>query len=684
MLKAFVGFGLSEMDVQVYVFLAKVGPQKARDISKALGIYKQKLYPSLKNLQSKGVVSATLEQPARFSAVQFEKVLDLFIKAKIEEAQIIQQEKAELLSSWQPIPVQEDGSNSARFVVVEGRNIIYSRIKQMINETKSRLSIISAVSGLARADQFGLLDVALKNPLRSKIQFRFLTHISEENVDAMKALLKRTPKTMLFFEGRNPDLGLSLFPRMVIKDEEEVIFFINSKVDGSISEPDNACLWTNCKDLVNAFSGVFEDLWSNSTAIERKITEIENGKPRSNAFVIIDAETAKKKYYEILQSAKQEILITTSSKGLIESWENVPQLRSLTERGVSIKIMAPIDCENFKAGEQLSKFCEVKHAPINYPGTTIVDGKHLFQFKTRSPDQEKLESTPHFENTFYTNDLEYVEKTRNTLGDVWKNARTPSSVTLESILVPYGPTRTPLPKNILPTRERTSDATILDVKPLGAIAEKDIFNRVLNAQKIRAKNSPHGIGRMYATVATAIIHPLDYFNLPDMMIFVEKVEKQSTFGAEDALIIFLWLETPTGYAYVPVANVGDNPRALSFRKRVFAGTPAGQNFQLVKKDELQIRVHGNTMFAGWTVPIPLYPRQYKLPPACILIEGYGYVKSTAVSLLYVSGFKSQIEENYFDAFVTFFHPSSKYSGPGTDGRFVRDFIATSTPPTDKR
>ena len=88
MLKIFVGFGLSKTDSQVYVFLAEKGPKKAIEISKALRIYKQKLYPSLKNLQNKGVITATLEHPARFSAVQFEKVLDLFIKAKMGEAQI--------------------------------------------------------------------------------------------------------------------------------------------------------------------------------------------------------------------------------------------------------------------------------------------------------------------------------------------------------------------------------------------------------------------------------------------------------------------------------------------------------------------------------------------------------------------------------------------------------------------
>jgi hypothetical protein len=38
------------------------------------------------------------------------------------------------------------------------------------------------------------------------------------------------------------------------------------------------------------------------------------------------------------------------------------------------------------------------------------------------------------------------------------------------------------------------------------------------------------------------------------------------------------------------------------------------------------------------------------------------------------------ECNGFEAFVTFFHSSSKYSGPGTDGFLARDAIQTVYPP----
>jgi sugar-specific transcriptional regulator TrmB len=678
-LKTLRDFGFTYVDAAVYVFLAKKGLQKGLDIRKALKISKEQLYSSLRSMKSKGIISSTIEHPARFSALPFEKVLDLFIKAHLEETRRLQSSKKEILSNWQNLKIAEKDV-PAKFAVVEGRSYIYSRIQQMIQETKNQILTITTVPGLIQADQHGIFDAGFTHPLKSQIQFRFLVELSKQNVNAIKALLKETAKTKLNVEGRNPDLGLRMFPQMVIRDEEEALFFIRPRTETSVIEQDDVCLWTDSKTLVEAFTAVFEDLWRNSTDIVKKIAEIETGKPTAKTYVIADGKTAEKKYNETLRSANEEIILLTSSKGIIEICKQIVLVPTWSQNGVSIKIMAPIISENFEAAKQLSKICEVRHAPLNCLGTTIIDGKHLFQFKTRSPDQDNLESTPHFENTFYTNDLEYVEKTKSTLNDIWKNAHPPSSVTLESVLVPYGPTLTPLPKNILPTREKTSDTIITDVKLLGTTAEKDILNKILNAQKIRTENPANGVTRMYATVATAIIHTPEYFELPDIMIFVQKIEKHSTTGAEDALILFLWLETPTGFAYVPVAQVGDNPRSQSVRQRLFAGTPAGQNFQLLKKDELQIRVHANTLFAGWTVPIKLHSSQYMLPPACIIVEGYGIVKSTAVNLQYVSGYKTQIEENYFDAFVTFFHPSSKYSGPGTDGRFVRDFVATSTPP----
>jgi len=184
---------------------------------------------------------------------------------------------------------------------------------------------------------------------------------------------------------------------------------------------------------------------------------------------------------------------------------------------------------------------------------------------------------------------------------------------------------------------------------------------------------------MYATGALALIHPPKTFNLPDMLIRINHIDKRSTFGAEDLLVVYLWLETPNGHEYVPAACIGDNPVAVVRRREAEGDNPSEEIIQLVEKDKIQIRVYGNSLFCGWAVPIPLYPN-YVLPPACLFVEGYGKVKTKAFSTSFPSGFKYDIEYNYFDAFVTFMHPTSKYSGPGIDGLFARDLVVTTTPP----
>ena len=215
-IETLMSFGLTRLDAQVYILLAKKGPQKAIEIGKVLKISKPQLYRCLKNLESQGIVSATLEHPAKFSALSFEKTLDLLSKAKmrksLEEAQRIQDTKNEILANWRAISFGNYRDTSAKFMVIEGRNTIYSKIQQMILETRNEFSTMTSTSNMIRADQFGLFDTAFNHPLKPKVKFRFLTELTNKNLPSMKKLLREIAEAKLDFEGRTPDLGLRLFP----------------------------------------------------------------------------------------------------------------------------------------------------------------------------------------------------------------------------------------------------------------------------------------------------------------------------------------------------------------------------------------------------------------------------------------------------------------------------------------
>jgi hypothetical protein len=88
------------------------------------------------------------------------------------------------------------------------------------------------------------------------------------------------------------------------------------------------------------------------------------------------------------------------------------------------------------------------------------------------------------------------------------------------------------------------------------------LNKIINAKRIPAKDPLKDLDIMYGSTGMAVIHPPVNFNLPDMIIVVRHIDKQSSLGAEDMLAVNLWLETPRGYAYVPVATIGDNPEGV--------------------------------------------------------------------------------------------------------------------------
>ena len=151
------------------------------------------------------------------------------------------------------------------------------------------------------------------------------------------------------------------------------------------------------------------------------------------------------------------------------------------------------------------------------------------------------------------------------------------------------------------------------------------------------------------------------------------MDEESSYGAEDALIIMSWLNTPKGFKYVPLAIAGNNPKASESWKRIFKDpfAPASKNYNLFQREEIQIQLHGKTFFVGWTKAIPILPNQ-SLPPSAIILEATGTIRSYDNETTFPNGVKFSTQQNCYDAFVTMVNKKIKYQGPATDGIVVRD------------
>jgi hypothetical protein len=194
-------------------------------------------------------------------------------------------------------------------------------------------------------------------------------------------------------------------------------------------------------------------------------------------YVIRDAEAAFAKFNEVLNSSEKEILIMTSPKGVINAWKNQVLRKKSKEKGVSIKVVAPITSENLRAARELQNYCSVKHVPACHARATVIDGKHLFQFKLI---QEKLAGVQHFENTIFSGNLEFVQRARSILDEIWRGAFDISNVVVGSL------SRTAVP-TVFPSTHVSDVAKIMheqnigavivvkDLSPLGIITERDII-----------------------------------------------------------------------------------------------------------------------------------------------------------------------------------------------------------------
>ena len=99
-IEALVGLGLSQTEAEVYVHLATKGPETARNISDSLTLNKRQIYRSLESLQSKGIAMGNSEFPSEFSALPFERVVDLLLEEKKEQAKYLEANKAQLISDF--------------------------------------------------------------------------------------------------------------------------------------------------------------------------------------------------------------------------------------------------------------------------------------------------------------------------------------------------------------------------------------------------------------------------------------------------------------------------------------------------------------------------------------------------------------------------------------------------------
>jgi len=478
---------LSKREIQVYMFLAKSGVQSTSFVAKRLKMERVQAYRTFKKLQEKGFIEATLERPTRFTIVPFEALVDNFINAKKVEVVNLNDQKQNLLTAWQSISAPESQYPVAKFSIITGKKKIHSKMINMIEEAKSEVTVLTTALGVIQEDIAGIYDAVLAPPKESKVQTQIITEMVPENLKAVERIDRNIAEDKLNIKLRHVNMSSKFFPRFLIKDEEEAILYAPFGNEASVLNLEDEGLWINDKMFISVLKAFFVQMWQTGVEASRRIDELKTGIPIGETLVIKGGEEAWSKVTKILESAKQDIVVITSSQSINRLAEDDPIVKYF-KKGIKIRIMASIDLDNLEPAQKLAKNYEIKHVPISYLTMMVVDCKHLFMFKMPPLTDLGVESAFYLPDTFYSSDPSQIERVSEMLDDIWKRGIDITEISSQAgtklPTVEISPMET-VAKTVAKMLQNNVTSVLITEqhKPIGVINDRELLREIVDARK---------------------------------------------------------------------------------------------------------------------------------------------------------------------------------------------------------
>ncbi len=527
--------GLSKREIQVYMFLAKSGVQSTSFVAKRLKMERVQAYRTFKKLQEKGFIEATLERPTRFTIVPFSSLVDNFITAKRNEVSNLNDQKANLITAWQSISAPESDYPVAKFSIITGKKKIHSKMLNMIEEAKSEVIVLTTALGLIQEDIAGIFDAALEPSQERKVQVQIITDVSLENLKVVERIDRNIIKDKLKIKIRHVTMSSKFLPRFLIKDEEEAILYAPFGNEASVLNLEDEGLWINDRLFISVLKAFFVQMWHSGVDASRRLDELKSGIPIGETVVIKDAEESWNKVTKVLESAKEDVVVITSSQSINLLAEDDSIIKYF-QKGLDVRLMASIDLDNLEPAQKLAKNYEIKHVPISYMTMMVVDAKHLFMFKTPPLRDFGTESAFYMSDMFYSSDPSQIERVSEMLDDIWKRGIDISEISSQA-------------GTKLPTVEVETTATIAQTvdkmlqnnvtsilitaqrKPIGVINDRELLKEIVDEQKDPAKT----LAKDLKYTPIIILQP-DESMITAMNLMAEKGFKRAAMVKNDQLI----------------------------------------------------------------------------------------------------------------------------------------------------
>ena len=250
-----VQYGLTPNQLKVYLYLTKTGEKTASTISKNLNIPRTESYHLLNSLEQKGIIFSIFGKPTKFNSVSIDEALTIIIDNEKKRISDLELKKAKILTLWETVPKyvnESDNADGNKFQILQGRNSILVKMDGMVKTAKKEVMVLGSENNFIKFYHTEFVNLLKK----TRAELQVLTTYSKKGKFALEGLPLNNIKKL--DESNKHNFSY------IIKDDSEVVFFINS------GNSELMAIWTDSKSFVSTLKSLFKLIWRKSAFVLEK------------------------------------------------------------------------------------------------------------------------------------------------------------------------------------------------------------------------------------------------------------------------------------------------------------------------------------------------------------------------------------------------------------------------------
>jgi len=241
--------GLTEYQARVYLALLDIGAATASQISPSSKVPRTRIYATMQQLHSKGLVDILPETPLRYQPVPFDAYLRALSEDLRSRAKQVDTGRDSLAREF-AIIAQREPESRGRFEAIYGRKNVRERLLRMYAIAATEVIGIGTTKSPGRI--LGAFRPDLVEKAAQGVRLKYAFCFTPENRDDVRLLLKHA-------EVRHIDFLMPVYMHVV--DGKEFLMSHPIPDDDSSYRGDDIAIWTNDPAIAGAMSEMSERIW---------------------------------------------------------------------------------------------------------------------------------------------------------------------------------------------------------------------------------------------------------------------------------------------------------------------------------------------------------------------------------------------------------------------------------------